>query len=59
MPPPEAPIHVVDYRERMRQLTGRDIDICTECGGPMISLGVLKPGRPARPNQTNAPIDSS
>ena len=59
MPPPEAPIRVIDYRERMRQLTGRDIDICTECGGRMISLGVLKPGRPARPNQTEAPIDSS
>ena len=57
--PPEAPIRVVDYRERMRQLTGRDIDICTECGGRMISLGLIKPRGTARPNRTQAPIDSS
>ena len=37
-----------DYRERYRRLTGRSLDICPCCGGPMMSLGVL--ARPARPS---------
>jgi Putative transposase len=38
-PPPEPPPG--DYRERLRRLTGRDLDICPCCGGPMVSLGPL------------------
>ena len=33
------------YRERHRRLTGQDLDICPDCGGPMNDLGPL-PGRP-------------
>lgn len=47
-PPPPAP-PAADYRERYRQLTGRALDICPGCGGPMRAFGVLAPHRPAWP----------
>jgi hypothetical protein len=41
-PPPEPPPPPGDVRERLRRLTGRDLDICPCCGGgPMVSLGPL------------------
>ena len=46
--PPEPP--TADYRERYRRLTGRSLDICPCCGGPMISLGALRPERPSWPD---------
>jgi len=36
--PPPAPVRL-DYRERMRQLTGRDLERCARCGGTMIAIG--------------------
>jgi hypothetical protein len=45
-PPPPVP-PTADYRERYRQLTGRSLEICPCCGGPMRSLGALRPTRPA------------
>jgi hypothetical protein len=35
-PPPPS-----DFRERLRRLTGRDLDICPCCGGPMVPVGPL------------------
>jgi len=41
-PPPEPPPPPPrDYRERLRRLTGRDLDICPCCGGTMVPLGPL------------------
>ena len=58
--PPPSPREVPsDYKERVLQLTGRDLDVCPECGGRMTSKGVIKPSRPHRPNQAKPPNDSS
>ena len=58
--PPPGPREVPsDYKERVLQLTGRDLDVCPECGGRMTSKGVIKPSRPHRPNQAKPPNDSS
>ena len=37
-PVPPAP---ANYRERYQQLTGRSLDLCPCCGGPMVPLGPL------------------
>jgi len=39
-PAPE-PTQPMDYRERYARLTGRSLDICSCCGGHMLSLGPL------------------
>jgi hypothetical protein len=46
-PPAEPPPPPRDFRERFRQLTGCDLDICPCCGGRMVSLGPL----PRKPPQ--------
>ena len=33
--PPPAPPQPQTYRERYRQLTGKALDVCPDCGGPM------------------------
>ena len=38
VPAPPAPVKL-DYRERLRRLTGQALDRCPRCGGPMIALG--------------------
>ena len=41
-PPPPAPAPIAtDYRERTKQLTGHDLDICPCCGGPLKTIGIL------------------
>ena len=45
-PPPPSPAS--DYRERYRQLTGRDLDVCPCCGGPMVHIGTLSPSHEQR-----------
>jgi Putative transposase/Transposase zinc-binding domain len=47
-PPPQPP--AAGYREQYQRLTGRSLDICPCCGGPMISLGALRPRRPSWPD---------
>jgi hypothetical protein len=37
-PPPAKP---VDYRERYAILTGRRLDLCPDCGGHMVEIGLL------------------
>ncbi|WP_448192993.1 IS91 family transposase [Azospirillum sp. sgz301742] len=51
--PPAPAEPVADYRERYRQLTGRTLDRCPLCGGPMILLGPVPPQRPPRPPTWN------
>jgi hypothetical protein len=40
-PPAAPPPPARDYRERYRQLTGRDLDICPCCGGTMVRIQLL------------------
>jgi hypothetical protein len=35
-PPPATPASAPDYRQRYRELTGRDLDRCPCCGGTMV-----------------------
>jgi hypothetical protein len=41
VPPPVLPPPARDFRDRYRQLTGRDLDICPCCGGTMVRIGAL------------------
>ena len=41
-PPPEG------YRERHRRLTGHDLAVCPDCGGPMQERGPLQQRPPSR-----------
>jgi hypothetical protein len=56
-PPPTSAPPARDYRERYRQLTGYDLDICPCCGGTMVQLAVL----PRASSQRSTPLwcDSS
>jgi len=54
-PTPE-PSSSESYRERLRRLTGRDLDVCPDCGGTMLERGSL-PSRP--PPRTPFWCDSS
>ncbi|SEF03225.1 Transposase zinc-binding domain-containing protein [Rhizobiales bacterium GAS188] len=38
-PSPEPTPPPADYRERYQQLTGRSLDLCSCCGGRMVTLG--------------------
>ena len=59
VPPPQPPEPAADYRERVRQLTGREIDICSQCGGRMIALGPFGAIQRFRPAPAQPPFDSS
>jgi len=50
-PTPVRDTPATDYRERMRQLTGRAIDVCPCCGGHMVEIGCIPPTATVR----NAP----
>jgi hypothetical protein len=45
-PPPAPPPPTRDFRQRYRQLTGRDLDICPCCGGTMVRIGALPRSTP-------------
>jgi hypothetical protein len=47
-PQPDPP--AADYRERYQRLTGRSLDLCPCCGGPMRPLGPIRPTRPSCPD---------
>src|SRR3954452_17323409 len=47
-PTPE-PAPAESYRERHLRLTGHDLHVCPECGGPMGQRGPLRPEPPPRP----------
>lgn len=55
VPPPEAtPQPPLDYRERYKQLTGCDLDLCPCCGGRMERIGEL-----AHVGAVRRPMDTS
>jgi hypothetical protein len=37
------------WQDRLRELTGEDIEVCPCCGGRMVTSGILKPQPPPRP----------
>jgi hypothetical protein len=39
-----------DYRERYRQFTGRSLDLCPCCGGPMVFRGAERPIKATAPD---------
>jgi len=45
-PDPEPPRR---WQDRLRDLTGHDIDVCPGCGGWMLPYGTLRPCPPPRP----------
>ena len=51
-PTPVRDTPAADYRERMRQLTGRAVDVCPCCGGHMIEIGCI----PRTATISNTPI---
>jgi hypothetical protein len=38
------------WQDRLRELTGEDIEVCPCCGGRMVTSGILKPQPPPRPH---------
>jgi predicted Zn-ribbon and HTH transcriptional regulator len=47
-PPPEPP-PARRWQERLRELTGQDIDVCPRCGGQMLTCATLPRCPPPRP----------
>jgi hypothetical protein len=47
-PPDDAPPQ--RWQDRLRDLTGQDIEVCPCCGGRMVTCGILKPQPPPRPS---------
>ena len=49
--PPPAPDDPSPQRwqDRLRELTGQDIEVCPCCGGRMLPCGILRPQPPPRP----------
>jgi hypothetical protein len=47
VPAPDLDVPPSDYRTRYALLTGRSLDICTCCGGPMIEITILPRARRA------------
>ncbi len=47
-PPPEVP-SPRRWQDRLRDLTGVEIDVCPCCGGQMLTCGLLPPTPPPRP----------
>ena len=45
-PDPEPPRR---WQDRLRDLTGHDVDVCPGCGGQMLPYGTLRPCPPPRP----------
>jgi hypothetical protein len=45
-PQPASPPPARDFRERYRQLTGRNLDVCPCCGGTMVRRGTLPQAPP-------------
>ena len=48
IPSPQPPLRQ-SYRERHRRLTGQDLDICPDCGGPMQDRGPIPRRPPPQP----------
>jgi hypothetical protein len=48
-PPPADPAPARRWQDRLRELTGSDIEVCPDCGGPMLRHATLTPRPPPRP----------
>jgi Putative transposase/Transposase zinc-binding domain len=48
-PPPEEEPAPQRWQDRLRDLTGVDVEVCPGCGGRMVTCGILKPQPPPRP----------
>ena len=48
-PPPSAPEPSRRWQDRLRDLTGHDVEVCPGCGGRMLPHGTLRPCSPPRP----------
>lgn len=51
-PPSTPPVEGVAsqrWQDRLRDLTGVDVEVCPCCGGQMMTCGILKPQPPPRP----------
>ena len=46
-PPDDHPAR--RWQDRLRELTGEDIDACPCCGGQMVTFSTLPPRSPSRP----------
>jgi Putative transposase len=57
VPEPAVPPQPTDYRERCARLTGRRLDICPSCGGPMMEVGPWR--HPAPPRHSPPRCDTS
>jgi len=47
-PPPE-PRPARRWQERLRELSGQDVEVCPCCGGRMLTCGTIRPQPPPRP----------
>ena len=57
---PLAPTPIAtDYRERTKQLTGHDLDICPCCGGHLKAIGILPRPSPTTPQRATRHDDRS
>ncbi len=48
-PPPPDPEPPRRWQDRLRDLTGHDVEVCPGCGGRMLPHGTLRPCPPPRP----------
>ncbi len=49
VPPPSDPEPPGRRQDRLRDLTGHDLEVCPGCGGRMLPYGTLRPRPPPRP----------
>jgi hypothetical protein len=47
--PPPDDLPPSRWQDRVRDLTGQAVDVCPDCGGPMLPCGTLQPRPPPRP----------
>ena len=47
--PPLAPRPTRRWQERLRELSGQDVEVCPCCGGRMLACGTIRPQPPPRP----------
>ncbi len=48
-PPPPGPEPPRRWQDRLRDLTGHDVDVCPSCRGRMLPYGTMRPCPPPRP----------
>jgi hypothetical protein len=47
--PPTEPLPPIRWQDRLRDLTGQDVEVCPCCGGRMLVCGTIPPQPPPRP----------